>query len=85
MFGVAKDELHGQNWDYNKGGYFFHSYNIHPYYEGNYIENFHVEGYNSLNYVIKNLVPDFSSALTIIAGGALAIGGAIKLFSNLKK
>ena len=48
-------------------------------------ENFHVEGYNSLNYVIKNLVPDFSSALTIIAGGALAIGGAIKLFSNLKK
>ena len=48
MFGVAKDELHGQNWDYNKGGYFFHSYNIHPYYEGNYIENFHVEGFKRL-------------------------------------
>ena len=44
----AKDELHGQDWNYNKGGYFFHSYNIHPYYEGNYIENFHVEGFKRL-------------------------------------
>lgn len=48
-------------------------------------ENFHVDGYNSLNYVIKNIIPDFSAALSIVAGAAFAIGGAIKLFSNLKK
>ena len=23
MFGVAKDELHGQSWNYNNGGFFF--------------------------------------------------------------
>ena len=45
MFGVAKDELHGQSWGYNKGGYFFHSYNINPYCEGNQITNFKTEGF----------------------------------------
>ena len=27
MFGVAKDDMHGQGWNYNKCGYFFHSSN----------------------------------------------------------
>ena len=44
MFGVAKDDLHGQSWSYNKGGFFFHSYNINPYCEGTQITNFHTEG-----------------------------------------
>ncbi len=48
MFGVAKDELHGNDWSYNKGGYFFHSYNIHPYIEGKKIDNFHTEGFKRL-------------------------------------
>ena len=48
MFGVAKDELHGQSWGYNKGGFFFHSYNLLPYCEGIYghtITNVHNEGF----------------------------------------
>jgi len=48
MFGVAKDELHGQDWNHNKGGYFFHSYNIYPYCEGRHITDFHVEGFKRL-------------------------------------
>ena len=45
MFGVAKDELHGQSWNYNKGGFFFHSYNLKPYCEGVDDTNFHNEGF----------------------------------------
>ena len=48
MFGVAKDDLHGQDWSYNKGGFFFHSYNIYPYCEGSQITNFHIEGFKRL-------------------------------------
>ena len=48
MFGVAKNDMHGQDWFYNKSGFFFHSYNIHPYIEGEYISNFHTEGFNRL-------------------------------------
>ena len=43
MFGVAKDEMHGQSWGYNKGGYFFHSYNVVPYCEG-------IDGYSIKNF-----------------------------------
>jgi len=48
MFGVAKDELHGQTWSYNNGGFFFHSYNIYPHCEGTLINNFHIEGFKRL-------------------------------------
>ena len=48
MFGVAKDELHGQNWDYNKGGFFLHSYNMYPYCEGVKKTHFHTEGFKRL-------------------------------------
>ena len=48
MFGVAKDELHGQSWNYNKGEFFFHYYNLKPYCEGidgGSVTNFHNEGF----------------------------------------
>ena len=48
MFGVAKDELHGQHWNYNKSGFFYHSYNNKPYcdgVDGGNLTNFHSEGF----------------------------------------
>lgn len=48
MFGVGKDDLHGKRWDYNKIGYFYHSYNNYPYLNGDYDKNFHIEGFKRL-------------------------------------
>ena len=48
MFGVAKDEMHGQHWNYNKSGFFYHTYNNLPYcngIDGYNIQNFHFEGF----------------------------------------
>ena len=48
MFGVAKDELHGQNWNYNKSEFFYHSYNNFPFcdgIDGAKVQSFHFEGF----------------------------------------
>ena len=48
MLGVSKDELHGQHWNFNKGGFFYHSYNNLPYcdgVDGQNLTNFHSEGF----------------------------------------